>query len=690
MIRITFVAIALLMISQLKAQIPAVDILISKAYCEAPDTLTAEIAGLDLSGSYNYVTSMTSCDSPELIGTVEITKDPINENRYYCTDFSFGLFRDCYDIEPPSGTLSWVFNNSLLTWQGVDSYGDSYEFEEFESTTKSWIFQYTNTYDDVATVTLTKNDGTELPYATIDPIEVVNTNFNFAWSTGETTQEILITESGTYEVTVSDDLGNAVTSAVSTTKLNDPHPDFDALMDFYTKTNGEAWNNNSGWKESIEGQITCNPCKEWFGVTCENDRVVSLELETNNLTGELPLSVTDLSELELLNVFNNSLEGSIPPEISKLQNLRAIYLVTNQFTGTIPDELFQLPSISAINLNNNLLTGELPQTITSDLIFDISVSNNNLSGELPSYIGTINLNRLSLSYNNFEGEVPDNPLGESTFGFALSLEGNNFTGSLPAIDSASFITVLNFAYNNFSGEIPASYFQIENQQLSLKYNNLSGELPQEFLDKESMEILELSHNNFTGSIPAYINELTSAILVDLSHNNFSDCIPALDEMCDIAYSDVDTLLSFNNGNTYEFARVAGYDFTNNPLLPWEGDFTFLCNGDNPIGAPCNDGDSLTTNEVITDDCLCEVITSTHELNGQTISILPNPTSDYLNLSISDNKNLKAKLYNTTGQYIMPLYFNTNNALGHLPNGIYFVEIIDIINHKKVIEKLIIN
>ena len=80
--------------------------------------------------------------------------------------------------------------------------------------------------------------------------------------------------------------------------------DFDslALVSFYNSTNGDGWSNNDNW-------LSASPIDSWHGVTIENNRVVSLELSNNNLTGTIPSSLNQLSALQFFNVSDNSISS---------------------------------------------------------------------------------------------------------------------------------------------------------------------------------------------------------------------------------------------------------------------------------------------------------------------------------------------------------------------------------------------
>ncbi len=55
----------------------------------------------------------------------------------------------------------------------------------------------------------------------------------------------------------------------------------DILLALYNGTNGASWSDKSGWL-GAEG-TECS----WFGISCENDQIVYINLRNNNLTGTL-------------------------------------------------------------------------------------------------------------------------------------------------------------------------------------------------------------------------------------------------------------------------------------------------------------------------------------------------------------------------------------------------------------------
>lgn len=159
----------------------------------------------------------------------------------------------------------------------------------------------------------------------------------------------------------------------------------------------------------------------------------TLELNDNLFTGELPEEIS-ADKLESLTLSNNGISGKIPPAMGDLMNLQTLSLDMNKFSGEIPPEIFNLKKLSKLNFSDNALRGEIPASIarSSHLTF-IDLSQNDLCGGIPTSISWLqNLNLLNLSRNQLEGAIP----GE--IGLMKSL------------------TVLDLSYNDFSGPRPTA------------------------------------------------------------------------------------------------------------------------------------------------------------------------------------------------------------------------------------------
>ncbi|KAF4361039.1 hypothetical protein F8388_016848 [Cannabis sativa] len=88
--------------------------------------------------------------------------------------------------------------------------------------------------------------------------------------------------------------------------------------------------------------------------------VVSLDLSANDLSGELPSTLTNLLGLVVLNLSNNHISGIVAEDISKLSQLLSLDLSSNRLSGTIPNSLSSLSFLGHLNLSNNDFSGKIP------------------------------------------------------------------------------------------------------------------------------------------------------------------------------------------------------------------------------------------------------------------------------------------------------------------------------------------
>ncbi|KAI6686678.1 hypothetical protein NL676_032591 [Syzygium grande] len=84
-----------------------------------------------------------------------------------------------------------------------------------------------------------------------------------------------------------------------------------------------------------------------------------IDLSINNLSGEIPPEISNLSTLKALILSNNQLTGSIPSNISGLKQLETLDLSFNRLSGQIPPGMSSLTSLSCLNLSYNNLDGTI-------------------------------------------------------------------------------------------------------------------------------------------------------------------------------------------------------------------------------------------------------------------------------------------------------------------------------------------
>jgi Leucine-rich repeat (LRR) protein len=90
------------------------------------------------------------------------------------------------------------------------------------------------------------------------------------------------------------------------------------------------------------------------------DLVISMDLSSNNLTGEIPEGLTSLYRVRFLNLSYNQLHGRIPEKINNMTLLESLDVSVNQLTGVIPQSMASLTFLSYLNLSYNCFSGRIP------------------------------------------------------------------------------------------------------------------------------------------------------------------------------------------------------------------------------------------------------------------------------------------------------------------------------------------
>jgi len=97
----------------------------------------------------------------------------------------------------------------------------------------------------------------------------------------------------------------------------------------------------------------------------------SIDLSSNQFSGEIPKEIEDLFGLISLNLSRNYLTGKIPSNIGELTSLESLDMSRNQLVGSIPLSLAQIDRLAVLDLSHNYLSGKIP-TSTQLQSFDTS------------------------------------------------------------------------------------------------------------------------------------------------------------------------------------------------------------------------------------------------------------------------------------------------------------------------------
>ena len=182
------------------------------------------------------------------------------------------------------------------------------------------------------------------------------------------------------------------------------------------------------------------------------------------------------TNLQYLFLYSNQITGTLPGSWSNLSNLQRINIENNQLTGTIPDSWSGLLNLKGLSLGWNQLTGILPVSWSALVnMEDLILSGNQFTGNLPgSWSSMVNLRSISLYYNQLTGSLPDS-WSSMVYLYHINIGNNQLTGVLP--DSwSSMVNMgsLHFYNNMISGDFPASwssmiywwYFNLDNNRIS--------------------------------------------------------------------------------------------------------------------------------------------------------------------------------------------------------------------------------
>ncbi|HEY9623287.1 MAG TPA: DUF4347 domain-containing protein [Crinalium sp.] len=198
--------------------------------------------------------------------------------------------------------------------------------------------------------------------------------------------------------------------------------DYAALKALYQNTGGANWTDNTGWKDWDFNSTTppaLSIVSQWKGVSLTGDRVTTLDLYNNNLKGNLPTELGNLTSLTALRLYDNQLSGSIPSSLGNLSNLMFLNVANNQLSGSVPSELGNLSKLVRLNLFTNQLSGSIPSELGNlSKLSLFNLSYNQLSGSIPSELSNLtSLTQFYLNDNQLSGTVPQallNQLGSLT------------------------------------------------------------------------------------------------------------------------------------------------------------------------------------------------------------------------------------------------------------------------------------
>ncbi|KAJ8448975.1 hypothetical protein Cgig2_004030 [Carnegiea gigantea] len=314
--------------------------------------------------------------------------------------------------------------------------------------------------------------------------------------------------------------------------------------------------------------------------------MVIYQVSDNQLAGSIPPQICQAGLMNYFDASNNKLSGRIPDCMSQLSNaLTILNLERNNLHGNIPATYPESCNLRWIDLNGNRLEGSMPRSLANcENLEVLDVGHNHINDTFPSWLGGLSkLHILVLRHNHFHGILGRPKVGHDFHSLHIIDLSNNFhTGDLPlaylqnwdamkhANESGSIafgtrveiyvrmpgivnvqkpkynysITITNkgndrqyprvltvfrvidFSSNNFTGRIPNFVGELRGLQvLNLSNNNLQGGIPLSLANIAELESLDLSNNRLSGEIPPSLTQLTFLEVFNVSHNLLKGPIP---------------------------------------------------------------------------------------------------------------------------------------------------------------------
>ncbi|CAI0555891.1 unnamed protein product [Linum tenue] len=297
----------------------------------------------------------------------------------------------------------------------------------------------------------------------------------------------------------------------------------------------------TGWSTTSSSSY-CN----WEGIKCDSsNRVISINLAKQGISGTLPDELSTLTQLQTLSLQQNLLSGSIPslPNLSFLQQL---YLSSNNFTSIPPTFFHGLTSLQIFSISDNLDLSPWPIPLDlnqSSSLTTFEASNAQISGPIPDIFSSLpSLQNLRLSYNNLTSSLPNSFSSSGIQNLWLNNQLMGLSGPIDVLSSMASLKQVWLHKNQFTGPIP-DLSKCENLfDLQLRDNQFTGVIPPGILSLPALLNISLSNNKLQGPKPKFADGVK---VDDNDINNY--CLPTPGIDCD---PQVNTLLQVAAGFGY--------------------------------------------------------------------------------------------------------------------------------------------
>ena len=368
----------------------------------------------------------------------------------------------------------------------------------------------------------------------------------------------------------------AIMVSVTSQSLLESHQteEYAALVDFYQSTNGDNWNDNSGWDfiNKTNSNITMKEiCTDYqpYGLTCNitsEYHITQLYFYYNNLDGTLPDSIVNLSHLNSIQfLYEMNLIGYFPVSTFNISSITQFRNLHTKMAIVIDNNLCQWKYLSIFqdypyHEKQNVSYGFIPSCIcnmTNLVVLDIGnyyadiafVSTDSIPECLFSTVSLEYLCLRAFNYTNGEQDYPMLP--DTTYLpklYSFCIPRMNFIGTIPesfcsigtnlsaTIEHISFI---NMARNSLNGTIPSCIFEKMfdpgiSYEINLEQNQFSGSIDDLDMINDKfnndfsceIEIFGINSNLISGTIPQWLTRCNYTFSFIISENLFKGSLPS--------------------------------------------------------------------------------------------------------------------------------------------------------------------
>jgi Leucine-rich repeat (LRR) protein len=264
-------------------------------------------------------------------------------------------------------------------------------------------------------------------------------------------------------------------------------------------------------------------------------RLETISLSFNQLSGTLPHYLQGMSNLKYLYLDHNHLVGTIPPSLGQtssspnntIVSLQEVWLQNNLLSGSIPNSLANASELRDLFLDGNKLTGTVPaalcrESINEDFFADAAIIDRDLCDSVTCRANTV----------SDEGVYPCRRCTSTAQNPYLGRKGecDNLTEAriVDMILGKGGVTALKSACD-YDGVVCNDDKKVT--RIKARGRGLSGTLPDELGFLTYLTELDVSDNSFTGFFPSGLRFANLTALY-IGGNKLKGIVPPL--MCEKA------------------------------------------------------------------------------------------------------------------------------------------------------------